>query len=398
MAKIELNSLTSGYNINTINVNFGKIETEFKDKVVYRNEASPMARDLDVNGFGVINLRNPVTNGDAVSYGFLLNSNAFSFTGLEYKGLWAPVTAYAKNNYVTVSGFVYIAQEAHTSSTDFLTDLGEGKWTVFSAGGGDLLSTNNLSDLTSPSNARTNLNVPSRTGENASGNWNINAATATLAALATNATLAANSTLVGGVAEPQLVKQTTSTGSAVLPVGTTAQRDLVPATGYFRYNTTIPQLEFYTGSAWSPANSSVSDGDKGDIVVSAGGTSWVVDSGSISRSKMNADAASGLSFAWVSFQGAGTVSIRRSYNVSSITDNGVGDYTITFTSPSPTANYTVAGTTSWVPGEEGYLLVQHASVAPIAASSRIATGVPGTAGTTGLTVRDSSFVHVDFKH
>jgi hypothetical protein len=36
--------------------------------------------------------------------------------------------------------------------------------------------------------------------------------------------------------------------------------------------------------------------------------------------------------AWVNFNGTGTVAIRDSFNVSSITDNGTGDYTVTFTS------------------------------------------------------------------
>ena len=43
--------------------------------------------------------------------------------------------------------------------------------------------------------------------------------------------------------------------------------------------------------------------------------------------------------AWVNFNGTGTVSIRESGNVSSITDNGVGDYTVNFISAMPDANY-----------------------------------------------------------
>jgi hypothetical protein len=43
--------------------------------------------------------------------------------------------------------------------------------------------------------------------------------------------------------------------------------------------------------------------------------------------------------AWVKFNGTGTPSILGSGNVSSITDNGVGDYTINFTTPLPDANY-----------------------------------------------------------
>lgn len=39
--------------------------------------------------------------------------------------------------------------------------------------------------------------------------------------------------------------------------------------------------------------------------------------------------------AWVNFNGQGTVAIRASGNVSSITDNGVGDYTVNFTTAMP---------------------------------------------------------------
>jgi hypothetical protein len=43
--------------------------------------------------------------------------------------------------------------------------------------------------------------------------------------------------------------------------------------------------------------------------------------------------------AWVNFNGTGTVAIRASGNVTSITDNGVGDYTVNFTTAMPDANY-----------------------------------------------------------
>ena len=46
--------------------------------------------------------------------------------------------------------------------------------------------------------------------------------------------------------------------------------------------------------------------------------------------------------AWVNFNGTGTVAIRSSGNVSSITDNGTGNYTINFTTAMPDANYAVA--------------------------------------------------------
>ena len=47
--------------------------------------------------------------------------------------------------------------------------------------------------------------------------------------------------------------------------------------------------------------------------------------------------------AWVNFNGTGTVAIRGSYNVSSITDNGAGIYTVNFSSNMSDANYAVSG-------------------------------------------------------
>jgi hypothetical protein len=45
--------------------------------------------------------------------------------------------------------------------------------------------------------------------------------------------------------------------------------------------------------------------------------------------------------AWVNFNGTGTVAIRASFNVSSITDNGTGQYTVNFTTAFTDANYSI---------------------------------------------------------
>ena len=47
--------------------------------------------------------------------------------------------------------------------------------------------------------------------------------------------------------------------------------------------------------------------------------------------------------AWVNFNGTGTVAIRDSENVSSLTDNGNGDYTINFSTAMANTNYAFAG-------------------------------------------------------
>jgi hypothetical protein len=72
--------------------------------------------------------------------------------------------------------------------------------------------------------------------------------------------------------------------------------------------------------------------------------------------------------AWVNFNGTGTVAIRASGNVSSITDNGVGDYTVNFTTAMQDANYSIIGTSnnSSYPAAAGGALVveQNYAVAP----------------------------------
>ncbi len=65
--------------------------------------------------------------------------------------------------------------------------------------------------------------------------------------------------------------------------------------------------------------------------------------------------------AWVNFSGTGTVTIRASGNVSSITDNGVGNYSANFTSAMPNANYAAvvaAGTDSGSTGNGLYAIRQ----------------------------------------
>ena len=57
--------------------------------------------------------------------------------------------------------------------------------------------------------------------------------------------------------------------------------------------------------------------------------------------------------AWVNFNGTGAVAIRASGNVTSITDNGNGDYTVNFTTAMPDANYSVVASSG---GAAGYNL------------------------------------------
>ena len=87
--------------------------------------------------------------------------------------------------------------------------------------------------------------------------------------------------------------------------------------------------------------------------------------------------------AWVNFNGTGTVAIRGSGNVSSITDNGVGDYTVNFTTALSDINYSV-NTTCSSNGTNNHIVTTvftnastGANVAPTTSAARINAGVYG---------------------
>lgn len=76
--------------------------------------------------------------------------------------------------------------------------------------------------------------------------------------------------------------------------------------------------------------------------------------------------------AWVNFNGTSTVAIRASGNVSSITDNGTGDYTVNFTTAMPDANYSVGSACG--DGASGSMRITGVSDAnPTASAYRMAT-------------------------
>jgi hypothetical protein len=82
--------------------------------------------------------------------------------------------------------------------------------------------------------------------------------------------------------------------------------------------------------------------------------------------------------AWVNFDGTGTVAIRASYNVSSITDNGTGDYTVNFTTAMVDANYVVQACTTQ---------------ASASGDNRFNAGIKGTYNT-GATLKTTTQVRV----
>jgi len=97
--------------------------------------------------------------------------------------------------------------------------------------------------------------------------------------------------------------------------------------------------------------------------------------------------AGGLCRAWVNFNGTGTVAIRAAHNVSSITDHGSGDYTITFATAMPDTNYSVVCSGSMEDsntrrgssvGPRGSASFDNAANSYSTASIRILTAIYGT--------------------
>jgi hypothetical protein len=85
------------------------------------------------------------------------------------------------------------------------------------------------------------------------------------------------------------------------------------------------------------------------------------------------DVARGVAKAWVNFNGTGTVAIRSSYNVSSITDNGTGDYTINFTTAMPDTNFATLVTTGTNSDNPTIMNIQGVTGSSTTSSIRIQT-------------------------
>jgi hypothetical protein len=92
--------------------------------------------------------------------------------------------------------------------------------------------------------------------------------------------------------------------------------------------------------------------------------------------------------AWVNFNGTGTVAIRASGNVSSITDNAVGNYTVNFATNMPDDDYSVSGTTGIVGNNN--VFIAGATDAPTVSAYRF------NARATGNVNLDVSILNVNF--
>ena len=99
--------------------------------------------------------------------------------------------------------------------------------------------------------------------------------------------------------------------------------------------------------------------------------------------------------AWVNFNGTGTVAIRASGNVTSITDQGTGGYTVNFTTAMPDANYTsVASISPTVYANNNGGTVNIASTI----SGNNQNELTPTTSAIGMTINDRAGAAVDVKY
>jgi hypothetical protein len=99
--------------------------------------------------------------------------------------------------------------------------------------------------------------------------------------------------------------------------------------------------------------------------------------------------------AWVNFNGTGTVAIRASGNVTSITDNGTGDYTVNFTNAMPDANYNLVGSAGGGSSHPVNATAIAHNVSPTTTACRVYVANPGGSNSVGFTT-DAAQIGLSF--
>lgn len=119
--------------------------------------------------------------------------------------------------------------------------------------------------------------------------------------------------------------------------------------------------------------------DQGRRILAGGVTTPATgysNAGDISLAATNVIRANNTAKVWVNFTGTGTVTINDSFNVTSVTDNGTGDYTVNITNAIGSANFAVSASAT-----TGYAQVGTLTTTTIPLVARNNSGTPADAAT-----------------
>lgn len=175
--EVNLNEIISGYNLNSINVNFERIKLALEN--AYNRNGSTdnqLQVDLDVNGNNLLNV-NRIKSDVLEIDGVVITPAGLTAVDLVFKDEWAFGLEVDKNNVYTRDGSSFVALVKHTSDSTNQPDVSlnwrdfwfrlsskgdQGPQGATGTGSGDLIASNNLSDVDNVATARTNLQVPSQ--------------------------------------------------------------------------------------------------------------------------------------------------------------------------------------------------------------------------------------------
>lgn len=158
-----------------------------------------------------------------------------------------------------------------------------------------------------------------------------------------------------------------NSGDDVSSVGVLFGGTTGPSNGQVIYNPSTNTMDFVTGGTGRARINSV--GQRSTVIPSGSATYYPAYD----------------CRAWVNFNGTGAVAIRASGNVSSITDNGTGNYTVNFSTAMPDASYAVSGFANYAASSAPAGLVTYGSgYSP--STSAVQIGVGNSTTGTGIDV------------